>query len=57
MTAMEMAGGVPLITENFNQGSLIRRSRFQSVEEVAIPDDQFMPPSGYKKKDMVKMAR
>ena len=34
----------PLITENFNQGSLTRRSRFQSVKEVAIPDDQFMPP-------------
>ena len=57
MTAMEMAGGFPLITENFKQGKLARRSRFQSVEEVTIPDDQFMPPSGYKKKDMGKMAR
>ena len=57
MTAMEMAGGFPLITENFNKGSLSRRSRFQSAEAVAIPDDQFMPPSGYKKKDMGGMAR
>ncbi len=57
MRVMEMVDGFPLITENFNQGSLTRRSRFQSVKEVAIPDDQFMPPSGYKEKDMVKMAR
>ena len=57
MTAMEMAGGFPLITENFNKGSLSRRSRFQLAEAVAIPDDQFMPPSGYKKKDMGGMAR
>jgi hypothetical protein len=57
MTAMEMAGGFPLISENFSKGKLTRRSRFQSAEEVAIPDDQFMPPSGYKKQDMGKMGR
>ena len=57
MAAMEMAGGFPLISENFNQGQLSRRSRFQSVEDVAIPDGEFAPPGDYKKKDIGKMSR
>jgi hypothetical protein len=57
MSVMEKAGGFPLITENFQGGNLTRRSRFQSVEEVAISDDEFMPPSGYKKKDMGNPSR
>lgn len=57
MSVMEKTGGFPLITENFQEGNLTRRSRFQSVEEVAISDDEFMPPSGYKKRDMGNPTR
>ena len=57
MSVMEKAGGFPLITENFQGGKLTRRSRFQSVEEVAISDDEFRPPSGYKKRDMGNLSR
>ena len=57
MSVMEKAGGFPLITESFQGGNLTGRSRFQSVEEIAISDDEFMPPSGYKKKDMGNLSR
>src|SRR3972149_3617041 len=57
MSSMENLGGFPLISEDFDGGTLARRSRFQSVDEVAISDDEFRPPSGYKKQDLGNMSR
>ena len=54
MSAMAL-DGFPLISENFQDGKLTHRSRFQSVEEGSISGEEFTPPSGYKKQDMKKM--
>lgn len=57
MSTMEDLDGFPLISEDFDNGTLARRSRFQSVEEAAISDEEFSPPSGYRKKDLGNMSR
>jgi hypothetical protein len=49
--------GFPLISENFQDGKLTHRSRFQSVEEGSISGEEFTPPSGYKKQDINKMMQ
>lgn len=50
--------GFPLIAEDYDgEGKLIRRSTFESADEVAIADGEFAPPSGYKKQSMPKMGR
>jgi hypothetical protein len=51
-------GGFSLISEHFDgEGKLIRRSTFQSVDDVSVPDGEFMPPNGYKKQTMESMIR
>ena len=57
MSSMEHLGGFPLISEDFDNGTLSRRSRFQSADEVAVSDDAFSPPSGYKRQDLGDMTR
>jgi hypothetical protein len=54
MSAMAL-DGFPLISENYRDGRLTHRSRFQSVEERSISSEEFTPPSGYKKQDINKM--
>lgn len=49
--------GFPLITEDFQNGTLSRRSTFKSIEEGTIADDEFIPPSGYKKQDVAASMR
>ena len=58
MTMTADLGGVSLISEQFDgEGKLMRRSTFQSADEVAIPAGEFTPPSGYKKQTMQQMMR
>jgi hypothetical protein len=57
MSTMALGEGFPLISENFQGGTLTRRSRFQAAEEGAIADAEFSPPSGYKKQDMKTAMR
>ncbi|MGH9461470.1 MAG: hypothetical protein ACRD1X_09655 [Vicinamibacteria bacterium] len=54
---MEDLGGFPLISEDFDEGKLSRRSRVQSADEVSVADEEFVPPSGYKKQDFGGMTR
>jgi hypothetical protein len=50
--------GFPLISEHFDgEGKLMRRSTFQSADEIGIPAEDFAPPSGYKKQTMQQMTR
>ena len=50
--------GYPVIAEDYDgEGKLIRRSTFESADEVAIADDEFTPPSDYKKQSMPTMGR
>ena len=57
MRTMDNLGGFPLISEDFDNGTLSRRSRFQSVDETAVAAEEFSPPSGYKRQDLSDMAR
>ena len=58
MTVTADLGGFPLISEHFDgEGKLMRRSTFQSTEEISIPTEEFTPPSGYKKQTMPQMTR
>ncbi|HEX9725363.1 MAG TPA: DUF4412 domain-containing protein [Vicinamibacteria bacterium] len=51
-------GGFSLISEDFDgEGKLMRRSTFQSADQVSIPDEEFTPPSGYKRQTMQGMTR
>ena len=50
--------GFPLISEHFDgEGKLMRRSTFQSADEVSIPVEEFTPPNNYKKQTMQQMTR
>ena len=50
--------GYPLIEEAYDgEGKLMRRSTFESADEVAIADSDFTPPSGYKKQSMPTPGR
>ncbi len=58
MTMTADLGGFPLISEHYDgEGKLIRRSTFQSVEDVSIPAEEFTPPRGYKRQTMQEMTR
>lgn len=57
MSSMEDLGGFPLISEDFDDGKLSRRSRFQSAEDVSVSAEEFRPPSGYKRRDIGDMSR
>lgn len=51
-------GGFSLIAEHFDgEGKLIRRSTFESADEVSVADDEFMPPSGYERQSMEDLTR
>ncbi len=51
-------GGFSLISEHFDgEGKLIRRSTFQSADNVSVPLEEFSPPDGYKKQTMQQVAR
>lgn len=50
--------GYPLIEEDYDgEGKLIRRSTFESADEVSFEDDEFTPPGGYKKQTIEGMGR
>ena len=58
MTMTADLGGFPLISEHYDgEGKLMRRSTFQSVEDVSIPAEEFTPPRGYKRQTMQEMTR
>ena len=51
-------GGFSLISEHFDgEGKLMRRSTFQSADDVAIQPEEFTPPAGYKKQTMQQIMR
>ena len=51
-------GGFSLISEHFDgEGKLMRRSTFQSADEVSVPAEEFTPPSDYKKQTIQGMTR
>jgi len=51
-------GGFPLISEHYDgEGKLMRRSTFESADEVSIPDEEFTPPSEYKRQTLQGMTR
>lgn len=50
--------GYPLIAEDYDgEGKLIRRATFGSADGVSVADEEFTPPSGYKKQSMPTMGR
>jgi hypothetical protein len=58
MTMTADLGGFSLISEDFDgEGKLMRRSTFQSAEDVAVAVEEFTPPSGYKKQTMKEMMK
>lgn len=51
-------GGFSIISEDFDgEGKLMRRSTFQSADEVSVADEEFTPPSDYKKQTIQGMTR
>ena len=51
-------GGFSLISESYDgEEKLIKRSTFESADEVSIPNEEFTPPSGYKRQDLESIAR
>jgi hypothetical protein len=51
-------GGFSLISEHYDgEGKLIRRSTFQSADDVSVPAEEFTPPSGYKRQTMQGMMK
>jgi len=58
MTMTADLGGFSLISEHFDgEGKLMRRSTFQSADDVSVPAEEFTPPSGYKRQTMQEMMR
>jgi hypothetical protein len=58
MTLTADLGGFSLISEHFDgEGKLMRRSTFQSAEDVSVPVEEFTPPNGYKRQTMQEMTR
>lgn len=50
--------GFPLISEHYDgEGKLMKRSTFESADEVAVPDAEFTPPSGYERQTLQGMTR
>jgi len=50
--------GFSLISEDFDgEGELMRRSTFQSADDVFVPAEEFTAPSGYKRQTMKDMTR
>ena len=51
-------GGFSLISEHYDgEEKLMRRSTFQSADEVTVPAEEFTPPKKYKKKSMKEMVK
>jgi hypothetical protein len=51
-------GGFSLISEHYDgDGKLMRRSTFESADEISVADEEFVPPSGYKKQTMQDLTR
>jgi hypothetical protein len=51
-------GGFSLISEDFDgEGKLMRRSTFQSADDVSVPAEEFTPPSGYKRQTLREMMK
>lgn len=51
-------GGFGLIAEDYDgEGKLMRRSTFESADEIAIADEEFTPPSGYKRRSLEELSR
>lgn len=51
-------GGFPLISEAYDgEQKLIRRSTFESADEVSIADQEFTPPGGYKRQTLEGLGR
>ncbi len=50
--------GFALISEEYDsEEKLIMRSTFESADEVSIPDEEFDPPSGYKRQTLEELRR
>ena len=51
-------GGFALISEHYDgDEELSRRSTFESSDGVSIPDEEFTPPSGYKRRSLDGIGR
>lgn len=51
-------GGFSLISESYDgDEKLVKRSTFESADEVSIPNEEFTPPSGYKRQDLQTLSR
>jgi hypothetical protein len=51
-------GGFAIVAEDYDgEGKLMRRSTFESADQVAIPDEEFNPPSGYERQTMEGLRR
>ena len=51
-------GGFSLISEHYDgEGKLMRRSTFESADEVSVADEEFVPPSGYKRQTFADLTR
>lgn len=51
-------GGFSLISEHYDgEGKLIRRSTFESADEVSVAEEEFVPPSGYKRQTFADLTR
>lgn len=50
--------GFSLISEDYDGNEeLIRRSTFESADDVSIPDEEFNPPSGYERQTLEGLSR
>lgn len=51
-------GGFSLIAEDYDgEQKLMRRSTFESADEVSIPEEEFTPPSGYERQTLEGLGR
>jgi hypothetical protein len=46
-------GGFALVSESYDsEGKFITRSTFESADNVTIPNEEFTPPSDYKRQTL-----
>ena len=57
MSEMVLGDGFPLMTEDYDDGEVVRTSRFLGSETVAVSDDHFEPPSGYRRNELGRGRR
>ncbi len=56
MNDMAIADGFPLVSETFKRGKVAHTARFLEASEAVFSEDDFRPPAGYKRQDIVPEA-